>query len=137
MSSTYKDLIVWQKAIELIEEIYRITRPFPKDELYGLVSQLRRAAVPIASNIAEGQGRMSSGEFRQSLGHARGSALEVETQLIVSVRLGFTTSESVATALKDCDDIKRMLHGLAASLEKKRAAEQTETGTATIKGHIF
>ncbi len=72
MSSTYKDLIVWQKAIDLIEKIYRITSKFPKEELYGIVSQLRRAAVSIASNIAEGQGRISAGEFRQFIGYARG-----------------------------------------------------------------
>jgi four helix bundle protein len=89
MSSTYKDLIVWQRAIDLVEKIYQITRRFPHEELYGLVSQLRRAAVSIASNIAEGQGRMSPGEFRQFVGHARGSALEVETQLIIAARLGF------------------------------------------------
>ena len=120
MSSTYKDLIVWQKAIDLIEQVYRLTFRFPKEELYGLVSQLRRAAVSIASNIAEGQGRTTHGEFRQFIGHARGSTLEVETQLIISVRLGFTTPEACAAALKECEDIKRMLHGLAASLEKDK-----------------
>ena len=131
MSSTYKDLIVWQKSIELIEKIYRITARFPKEELYGIVSQLRRAAVSIASNIAEGQGRMSSGEFRQFIGHARGSTLEVETQLIVAVRLGFATTELVESALKDCDDIKRMLHGLAASLEKRQLSKVSESETET------
>jgi four helix bundle protein len=119
MSSIYKDLIVWQRAIDLVEKIYQITRRFPHEELYGLVSQLRRAAVSIASNIAEGQGRMSPGEFRQFVGHARGSALEVETQLIIAARLGFVDAATSAPALKDCDEIKRMLHGLALSLEKE------------------
>ena len=123
MSSTYKDLIVWQKSIDLVEKIYRLTSRFPREELYGLVSQLRRAAVSITSNIAEGQGRMSPGEFRQFIGHARGSTLEVETQLIVSVRLGFVSSQTCAPAVQQCDDIKRMLHGLAASLDNSKPTD--------------
>ena len=122
MSSTYKDLIVWQRAIDLVEIIYRLTLRFSPDERYGLISQLRRAAVSIASNIAEGQGRMSAGEFRQFVGHARGSTLEVETQLIISTRLGLATAEQCATALDLCDRIKRMLHGLAISLDEKEPA---------------
>jgi four helix bundle protein len=77
---SYRDLISWQKAMDLAEAIYRETRTFPKQELYGITSQLRRAAISIPSNIAEGQGRRSTGEFRQFLGHALGSLLEVETQ---------------------------------------------------------
>ena len=76
---SYEDLIVWQKALDLAEEIYRATRQFPKDELYGLTSQMRRAAVSIASNIAEGHERNSRGEFLQFIGHARGSLAELET----------------------------------------------------------
>src|SRR6185312_4397848 len=119
MSNTYKDLIVWQRAIDLIEIVYRITQQFPHDERWGLVSQLRRASISIASNIAEGQGRSTPGEFRQFLGHARGSTLEVETQLIIAVRLGLLTNETCAKAFEHCDHIKRMLHGLSASLETK------------------
>lgn len=131
MASTYKDLIVWQKSIDLIEKVYRITAKFAKEEIYGLVSQLRRAAVSIASNIAEGQGRTSRGEFRQFIGHARGSTLEVETQLLISVRLGFATDQAARAAFKDCDDIKRKLHGLAASLDRDATAT-TETETETL-----
>lgn len=119
MSNTYKDLLVWQRAIDLIEIVYRLTQRFPRDERWGLISQLRRASVSIASNIAEGQGRSTHGEFRQFVGHARGSTLEVETQLIIAVRLGLLTNDSCSKAFDLCDQIKRMLHGLAASLETK------------------
>lgn len=121
MSHTYKDLIVWQRAIDLIEKIYRMTKCFPRDEAYGLTAQLRRAAVSIASNIAEGQGRMTTGEFRHFVGQARGSALEVETQLIIAERLGYVDKAAVAPAFQDCDEIKRMLHGLAESLSEMSA----------------
>jgi four helix bundle protein len=109
-------LIVWQRAIDLVEKIYRLTQRFSREELYGLTSQLRRAAVSVASNIAEGQGRNSKGEFRHFVGQARGSTLEVETQLIIAERLGYAEKAELAPALRDCDEIKRMLHGLAESL---------------------
>ena len=81
MVQSYRDLVAWNKAMELVTEIYRVTKQFPKEELFGLMSQLRRAAVSIPSNIAEGKGRLSKGEFRQFLGNARGSLAEVETQI--------------------------------------------------------
>jgi four helix bundle protein len=80
---------VWQRAIELSVGIYKLTAEFPKEELYGLTSQLRRAAVSIASNIAEGYGRGSKGEFRQFIGVARGSVLELQTQLVIATELNF------------------------------------------------
>ena len=89
MGYKYEDLIVWQKAKTFASEIYRATEPFPKNETYGLTSQLRRAAVSVASNIAEGQGRLTKGEFCHFLGQARGSLLEVETQLSISLDLHF------------------------------------------------
>jgi len=89
MSHRYQDLIVWQKARKLASEIYQATNGFPKSELYGLTSQLRRAVVSVASNIAEGQGRMTKGEFLQFLGHSRGSLLELETQLAIAVDLHY------------------------------------------------
>src|SRR5512140_3384974 len=89
MACSYRDLVVWQKAIQFVTHIYRVTSTFPDNERYGLVSQLRRAAVSIPSNIAEGQGRLTEGEFRQFLGHARGSLLEVETQLFIAQELSF------------------------------------------------
>lgn len=85
----HRDLVAWQKAMELVLEVYRITGSFPKHELYGLVSQLRRAAVSIASNIAEGYGRNSPKELHQFLGMSRGSLAEVETQIEIATRLGY------------------------------------------------
>ncbi len=89
MRQSYKDLIAWTKAMELVTEIYRITQGVPKEEVYGLTSQIRRAAVSLPSNIAEGQGRLSKGEFQQFLGQARGSLMEVETQTLIAVNLGY------------------------------------------------
>jgi len=88
VGNSYRDLTVWQKAMELSVAIYEITRHFPPDELYGLTSQLRRASVSVASNLAEGYGRASRPEFRRFVAMARGSALEVETQLILASKLG-------------------------------------------------
>ena len=89
MSGSYREIKVWQKAIELVVDIYSCTRSFPREELYGLAGQLRRAAVSIASNIAEGKGRRTDRELLQFLHHARGSVFEVETQLTIASRLGY------------------------------------------------
>ncbi len=96
----YRDLRAWQEAMNLVTEVYRVTRTFPKDELYALVSQLRRAAVSIPSNLAEGHGRNSRNEFRQFIGQARGSLSEVETQLEIAKNLGYINSETLETLLK-------------------------------------
>jgi four helix bundle protein len=84
----YRELIAWQKSVELVTEIYSITKEFPRDEIYGLTSQLRRSAVSVPSNIAEGQGRATKGEFIQFLGHARGSLFELETQIVIRRKIG-------------------------------------------------
>ena len=89
MKQDFRNLVVWQKAIALVTEIYRSTQSFPSDERFGLTAQIRRAAVSVPSNIAEGQGRISRGEFRQFLGHAKGSLCEVETQLVIANNLGY------------------------------------------------
>jgi four helix bundle protein len=100
---SYRDLLVWQRSIELSVAIYRFTGDFPNAELYGLTSQLRRAAVSVASNIAEGYGRATKGEFRQFVGIARGSILEVQTQLEIAKQLGFgkETQRRAADALAE------------------------------------
>jgi four helix bundle protein len=116
MAHSYRDLHVWQKSMDLVESIYRVTQNFPKEETYGLVSQMRRAAVSVPSNIAEGQGKMSHGEFRQAIGHARGSLLELETQVLISQRLGYLGQLEVVDLLEKATEIRRMLHGLAESL---------------------
>jgi four helix bundle protein len=117
MGHSYRDLVAWQKAVDLVVEVYRITRSFPKDEAYGLTSQLRRAAVSVPSNIAEGQGRLSKGEFRQFLGHARGSVLEVETQAIIAHKLGFLENAAAENVLSKSAEVNRILNGLLESLE--------------------
>jgi four helix bundle protein len=89
MAHTYRDLIAWQRATQLALDVYRCTREFPRDEIYGLTSQTRRAAVSVASNIAEGKGRYSRKEFAQFLYRARGSLLELETQIFVAEELGY------------------------------------------------
>jgi four helix bundle protein len=89
MKQDFRNLVVWQKAIAFVTEVYRATQSFPNEEKFGLTSQLRRASVSIPSNIAEGQGRLTRGEFRQFLGHAKGSICEVETQLIIAHNLGY------------------------------------------------
>src|SRR5260370_31534168 len=85
----YQELIGWKKGIELVTDIYRLTQQFPAKEIYGLTGQIRRAAVSIPSNIAEGQGRISRGEFKQFLGHARGSTFELESQILIAKNLAY------------------------------------------------
>jgi four helix bundle protein len=110
----YKDLVVWQKAMELVTAIYQATQTFPKEELYGLTSQLRRAAVSVPSNIAEGQGRLTRGEFRQFLGQAKGSLSELETQLLIAQNLGYL--KECSTLLGQKTEVARLLNGLLNSL---------------------
>ena len=112
----YRDLVVWQKAMDLVTEIYRVTQKFPKHELFSLTSQLRRAAVSIPSNIAEGQGRLTPGEFRQFLGHARGSLLEAETQIVLATRLHYISQEQSDNLLQQSAEVGRILNGLLASI---------------------
>jgi len=115
---SFRQLVVWKKAIDLTFAIYATTKLFPKDELFGMTSQLRRAAVSIPSNIAEGQSRATSGEFRQFLGIAAGSLAEVQTQLIIA---GGLTMASVET-LDLCDqlayEVSKMVHALIQSVKK-------------------
>lgn len=115
---SYQDLIGWKKSIALVTEIYRSTQTFPRPEIYGLTSQIRRAAVSIPSNIAEGQGRRSRGEFKQFLGHARGSVFELESQVIIASNLGYI-DDSQAKALRDrIAEVGRIINGLLSSLER-------------------
>ena len=114
----FKELKVWQEAIELAAEIYKITEQFPSKETYGLVSQINRSAVSIASNIAEGAGRNSNKEFNQFLGIALGSLYELETQLIIGNRIGYLTSETNEQLLIRITTISKMLTRLKQSLFK-------------------
>ena len=119
MGRSYKDLVAWQKSMDLVTAIYRTSGSFPKEELFGLTSQLRRAAVSIPSNIAEGQGRLSEKEFRHFLGLARGSLMELETQLQIAENLGYLKSESSAALMQVCAEVGRILNGLLASVSKQ------------------
>lgn len=115
----YKDLIAWQKAMDLVEIVYRLTQAFPKEELYGLTSQVRRAVVSVPSNIAEGQGRDSPNEFRHFLSISHGSLREVETQLLIALRLKYLAAADVLPAQQLCEETGRILNGLMNSLRKE------------------
>jgi len=122
LGRSYKDLVAWQKSMELVTGIYKATAGFPKDELFGLTSQLRRAAVSIPSNVAEGQGRLSEKEFRHFLGQARGSLMEVETQLQIAENLGYLQKENTNKLLESCAEVGRILNGLLAAVSKQAEA---------------
>ena len=113
----YRDLIAWQRAMDLVEEVYEATKGFPREELYGLTSQLRRAAVSIPSNIAEGQGRNSPKEFVHFLAIAYGSLREAETQLLISGRLHYLNQERVNNLMELAGEVGRLLNGLSKSLQ--------------------
>ena len=112
MPQDVQEMAVWQRAMDLTVSIYKLTRGFPKDELYGLVSQLRRAAVSVASNIAEGRGRLNQGEFRQFLGVALGSVFEVKTQLLVARRLEMGSQAQIDEAAALGEEVSKMLTSL-------------------------
>lgn len=115
---SYRDLVVWQKAMSLALAIYRASAQFPKEEIYGLTSQMRRAAVSVASNIAEGQARHSRREFLQLLSHARGSLAELETQSLLAARLNFLTTDNAQEMADRIAEIGRLLSGLRKSLKR-------------------
>ena len=116
MAGSYRDLKVWQRSIELSVAIYKLTVEFPREEIYGLTAQLRRASVSVASNIAEGYGRTSKGEYKQFLGMARGSVLELQTQLVISEKLGFGQLEHIKTAQDLAEQTGKMLWALMEKL---------------------
>ena len=112
MSDSFRDLIAWQKGMSLITAVYRATDAFPDRERYGLTNQVRRAAVGIASNIAEGKGRLSKKEFVQFLAKARGSLCEVQTQLEIGVRLGYLGADEFAALDEHARELGRVINGL-------------------------
>ena len=119
MLKNYKELNVWQKAYNLCIEIYKITRKFPKEELYGLTSQMRRAAVSVPSNIAEGYGRKTTPEYLRSLYIAYGSSCELETQILLSGDLGLMKAEALNKIQEDLGEVERMLKALIKAVENK------------------
>ena len=114
---SYRDLVVWQKAMELAEGVYGATSTFPKEEIYGLTSQMRRAAVSVPSNIAEGHDRHSRGEYLLFVGHARGSLSELETQTILAARLGRLPPSYEQSLMELMSEVGRLLNGLRKSLK--------------------
>lgn len=118
MIRSYRDLEVWKRAIELVTEVYRITRAFPKDEMYGLTSQIRRAASSVPANIAEGWGRNMTGEYIQFLRIARGSLLELETHVTIAENLGYVSHEASGQMANRTEEIGKMMCALIASIQK-------------------
>ena len=113
--TSYRDLIVWKKSMDLVDEVYRLVKLLPKEEQFALSDQLRRSAVSVPSNIAEGHGRHTRREFTQFLAIARGSVYEVETQIHIGIRQHFFTPDQVASALLLCEEIGRILTKMTAS----------------------
>ena len=121
---TFRELLVWQRSMVLTEQVYSLTENFPRTELYGLTSQLRRCAVSIPSNIAEGQARRT-GHYLQHLNVASGSAAELQTQLELAYRLKFAERALVAPIMAAAEEVGKMLHGLAASVAAQSAKSQS------------
>jgi four helix bundle protein len=117
---SFHDLVAWQKAMELVTEIYKLSQKFPKEELFGLTSQIRRAAVSIPSNIAEGRGKSSPGEFQQFLYHAKGSLAEVETQVIIATNLEYVDLSEVSHIMELIHRVGRLLSGLLFAIKKSK-----------------
>lgn len=117
MVLSYKDLIVWQKGMDLAELVYQFTAKYPKEESYSLTNQMRRAAVSIVSNIAEGKGRESKQEYLHFLAISQGSLTELETQILLSIRLRYLSETDAQTQLSLCDEIGRMLNTMRTKLK--------------------
>jgi four helix bundle protein len=115
----HQKLDLWRRAIDFVVAIYRLTEQFPKEEKFGLTSQLRRAAVSVAANVAEGAARTSTKEFRQFLSHSQGSASEVGTELLIALRLKYLSETDFKSLDKELDDVGRMITGLSQSLKRR------------------
>ena len=118
-TGSYEDLIVWQKAIRLVKRIYELTGRFPAEEKFRLVSQMRRAAGSIPSNIAEGQARRTTNEFVQFISHAEGSTAELRTQLIIAIELGYCSKAEARDAFMLMSEVRKMLNALRRKLQQQ------------------
>jgi len=121
MSGTFRDLKCWQKAFDLSLSIYNATRLFPKEELFGLTSQLRRAAVSVVSNIAEGKGRFSEKDLLRFLANARGSLFELETQVALAERLGYLAKAEAIRLLAEASETGKLINGLIRAFDSQRS----------------
>jgi four helix bundle protein len=117
---THRDLDVWKLSLDWVEAVYRCSASWPSDERFGLISQVRRAAVSVAANIAEGAGRKGTGEFVQFIGIARGSLAEAETHLLIARRLGYLTPDKLTPVLADMQRIGSMLAVLTTKLKQRQ-----------------
>ena len=117
-SKSYRDLLVWQKSLELAKRVYELTGGLPKQERFGLTVQLRPAAVSVSSNIAEGQARRRKGEFIRFVSYAQGSVAEIDTQLVLSTKLGFCRPEEVRDIFDSVQELRKMLAGLRRALSE-------------------
>jgi four helix bundle protein len=113
----YRDLLAWQRAMDFVESVYRITREWPREESFGLTYQIRRAVVSVVSNVAEGQGRNNDKEFLRFLNIAHGSLREAETQLLIAQRLGYSAESTIMTALDQAAEVGRLMQGLMRSIQ--------------------
>ena len=116
MVTSHKDLLVWQRSMDLVETVYRLTAQFPSSEQWGLVSQMRRAAISVPSNIAEGYGRQATGEYRHYISIGLGSLLELETQILLAIRLKYLQPGVADPVLKEIEELSRMLATLVSKL---------------------
>ena len=114
----YRDLVVWQKSMAVVRSVYQLTKQFPKEELYGLTNQIRRSAVSIPSNIAEGKSRYGNKEFVRFLLIARGSSAELETQLLISQDLSYANAEQIEPLMNSLAEVGKMLSGLISKLSE-------------------
>jgi len=135
MSDTYRDLKAWQSAMALALGVYRATASFPKNEAYGLVSQMRRAAVSVPSNIAEGKGRFSQRELLQFLYRARGSLLELETQITIASELDYFDKADAQTLAALISETARLLHGLIKAFQSMCNSKDHPAPAETAAGH--
>ena len=124
MAQHFKDLVAWRKAMDLVNAVYDATDRFPKRETYSLTDQIRRAAVSIPSNIAEGQAHYSNREFLHFLRHSRGSLAELETQLLIAQRRNYLSESDTARLLKQADELSRILSGLINSLREREGSSK-------------
>ncbi len=130
MASYYRELSVWQKAMDLVTRVYQVTASFPKDELYGLTSQIRRSAISLPSNIAEGASRHTTKDFLRFISITHGSLAELETQLQISRNLDFIGDDQFVSLQRPLSEIGKMLNGLQKSLEEKLATDNLPLVTA-------
>jgi four helix bundle protein len=126
MANSFRELVVWQRAMQLTVAVYKLSQNFPREEMFGLTSQMRRSAVSVPSNIAEGHSRLNTAEFRQFLGIARGSNSELQTQLEIAKSLGYSTPDLIGTAEKLSHEVGKMLYSMVIATKQRPNARPAD-----------